>query len=79
MPLPLVQSGLVQTVQPSGRTELVQVLAGGSEQSGGDIIDSLLDESATLAIPAIPTTEAPYDGEVAFGSMKVDTDLSGPA
>ena len=73
------QSGLVQRVSSTVMAnEQFQNDGSDAERTlGADVQDSQLDAAATLAIPAVPTTEVEYDGQVAFGTFKNDPDLSG--
>ena len=76
--LPLVQSGIVQMATPEIRNELIQNNSEGGELTiTSDDQRALLDAASPLAIPDIPTTEAPYDGEVAFGVFITDVGLDG--
>ena len=77
MPIPEVFSGIVQMAQPSVRNELFQTKGGSELLAGDDIQLAILDQASPLAIPAVPTTEEPYDGFVAFGVFITDEDLSG--
>ena len=66
------RSGLIQRVRSSVTHGLTEVFDFGSQIVGGDIIDALKDPNSPNAIPDVPTTEAPYDGYVAFGIYSVD-------
>ena len=76
--LPSVQSGIVQMAVPEIRNELIQ-----NDSEGGELLKAaddqrgLLDAASPIAIPDIPTTEAPYDGLVCFGVFVTDVALDG--
>lgn len=72
-----IMSGLVQRVHPQIQTGLTKNDGDGTESAIVDLQDSLKDSASPLAIPDAPTTEAPYDGLVCFGTFKIDEDLSG--
>ena len=77
---PSVQSGLVQFVTPSQENQLTQNdSTGGETAKGADDQEALKDTDSPIALPAIPTTEAPYDGKVCFGTFKTDVALDGDA
>ena len=74
---PQVQSGIVQQVTPSQENQLFQSNGGIEGTKGADDQKALLDADSPIAIPAIPTTEVPYDGDVAFGVFRTDIGLDG--
>ncbi len=79
MALLSVQSGLIQTVQPSDlRIESFQSNSlGSADISGGEVVS----ENLKIAKPdtAAPINVAPYDGNSAFGLFIVDETLDGEA
>ena len=75
-----LQSGLIQRVGSTTlRTETIALITGGSELAGDNIMDATKDPDSPVAIPDVPTTEAPYDGFVCFGIFKIDPDQAGVA
>ena len=76
---PQVTTGIVQMAVPEIKNELIQFdqLTAGELAAGADDQRGLLDAASPLAIPDIPTTEVPYDGEVAFGVFVTDIALDG--
>ena len=76
---PQVTTGIVQMATPTIKNELFQFdqATAGQLARGADDQRGLLDAASPLAIPAIPTTEAPYDGEVCFGVFVTDIALDG--
>ena len=73
-----LQSGLVQRVGSTTlRTETKQLTTGGSELSGDVMMNAVKDPDSPLAIPDIPTTELPYDGDVCFGVFEIDEAQTG--
>jgi len=77
MAIVAVKSGLVQRVEPQTRNELHVNRATGEAAKGSDIFTSVKDPASQFAIPDVPTSEAPYDGFVCFGTFISDIDLSG--
>jgi hypothetical protein len=71
------KSGLIQTVKPSQRIESEQTTALGTSSVIENLQLAHKDPNSPNAIPDIPTTEAPYDGFVAFGLFVVDESLDG--
>jgi len=71
------KSGLIQTVKPSTRIESGQTTAIGVSSVIENLQQARKDPNSPNAIPDVPTTEAPYDGFVAFGLFKVDETLDG--
>jgi len=66
-------SGLIQSVVPEQRNEQIQSdKAGGVLTKGADVQLASKDAASAQAIPDSPTTEAPYDGLVAFGVFAND-------
>ena len=73
-----LQSGLIQRVGSTTlRNELKQLTTGGSEISGDVDMQAVKDPDSPFAIPDVPTTEAPYDGEVCFGVFLNDDAQTG--
>ena len=70
-------SGLIQRVTPAVTSALIEVTGYGTSAAATDQSDAAKDPNSPNAIPAIPTTEAPYDGLVAFGIFTVDPALDG--
>ncbi len=70
----IVKSGIVQTVVPEQRNETIQYdpTSNGELVKGKDIAMAGKDADSPLAIPDVPTTEAPYDGQVCFGVFLSD-------
>jgi len=67
------KSGLVQSAVPQQRNDLIQSdKAGGELTLGADVQVSSKDAASPIAIPDVPTTEAPYDGLVCFGTFLND-------
>ena len=75
-----LQSGLIQRVGSTTlRTETKQLTTGGSELAGDVMMHAAKDPDSPVAIPDIPTTEAPYDGFVCFGVFTIDDAQTGVA
>ena len=72
-----VESGLIQSVTPFTRNELYQMDGDGTESKSENIKLANKDSASPQALPAIPTTEAPYDGNVCFGVFVSDESLDG--
>ena len=75
MALPQVVSGLIQTVTPSQVCSMYQMEGDGTTLIPSGIVDvakAFKDPASPFAIPDVPTTEAPYDGQVCFGVFDID-------
>lgn len=70
-------SGLIQSVKPYVSTGLKEIDDFGSNTAITDSKEAVKDPNSSRAIPDIPTTEAPYDGLVAFGVFLIDASLDG--
>lgn len=75
--LSFVTSGLIQRVTPANRSELYEVTGIGTSAQVTDLKEAAKDPNSPNAIPAVPVTEAPYDGFVCFGIFLVDIALDG--
>ena len=71
-------SALIQRVKPSLSCGLIEIDAIGSSAAVVDLVEAQPDTNSPKAIPDVPTTEAPYDGLVAFGIMLLDAAGDGP-
>ncbi len=65
-------SGLIQTVKSFVHHDRIEMTGIGTTSEGADLIQAAKDPNSPNAIPDTPTTEAPYDGHVAFGIYEVD-------
>lgn len=65
-------SGLVQRVKSFVTHGLTETTDYGTTATSEDLIAAQKDPNSPNAIPDVPTTEAPYDGFVAFGIYEVD-------
>lgn len=74
MPVPqTMTSGLIQNVTSGLSNSLSQWFPfAQGELASGDVMRAMKDSASPYAIPAVPTTEAPYDGAVAFGIFACD-------
>lgn len=70
-------SGLVQSVRPYVVSQSKEIDGIGTNADVVDLADAAVDRNSPKAIPILPTTEAPYDGFVAFGVFEVDPALDG--
>jgi hypothetical protein len=71
------KSGLIQSVTPSQSIESYQSDGVGGEAVLENLQQANNDIDSPQSIPAVPTTEAPYDGQVCFGLFHVDETLDG--
>lgn len=70
-------SGLVQSVKPYVVSQSKEITGYGTSADVVDLEVAAVDRNSAKAIPILPTTEAPYDGLVAFGVFEVDPALDG--
>jgi len=64
-------SGLIQTVKSFVLHDRIE-MDGSAQRQGLDLDEATKDKNSPNAIPDVPTTEAAYDGLVAFGVIEVD-------
>lgn len=78
MALVAIKTGLMQSAQPSVRSELIKSDSEGGEKKNGDLRTAQLDEvTPQINPPALPEFQFPYSGSYRFGTFMIDENLDG--